>query len=136
MRLWHKHLLVYLPREQLISQWQECSTIADAIIKNGTPNHKLVNYIMDYPIEHFVWYSMRVRLEMTKREYKTSQAITDKIWSLLPDPSVKVITLYSEDLFKNHHDKTYFKICLWNLYEKQIRGILSENNLPFDYLIE
>lgn len=84
----------------------------------------------------FVWYSMRVRLEMTKREYKTSQAITDKIWSLLPDPSVKVITLYSEDLFKNHHDKTYFKICLWNLYEKQIRGILSENNLPFDYLIE
>lgn len=136
MRLWHKHLLAYLPREQLISQWQECSTIADAIIKNGTPNHKLVNYIMDYPIEHFVWYSMRVRLEMTKREYKTSQAITDKIWSLLPDPSVKVITLYSEDLFKNHHDKTYFKICLWNLYEKQIRGILSENNLPFDYLIE
>ena len=50
MRLWHKDLIPYLPKEQLVSQWRECSSIAGAIIKNGTPNHGLVNYVLDYPI--------------------------------------------------------------------------------------
>ena len=135
MRLWHKDLIPYLPKEQLVSQWRECSSIAGAIIKNGTPNHGLVNYVLDYPIEHFVWYSMYVRNEMTRRGYKTTQKVADKIWSLIQDPDVKEIIIDYKALFKNHHDETYFQICLWNLYEKQIRGILSENNLPFDYLI-
>ena len=136
MRLWHKDLIPYLPKEQLVSQWRECSSIAGAIIKNGTPNHGLVNYVLDYPIEHFVWYSMYVRNEMTKRGYKTTQKVADKIWSLIQDPNVKEIIIDYRALFKNHHDETYFQICLWNLYKKQIRGVLSENNLPFDYLVK
>lgn len=33
MRLWHKNLITVLPREQLVSQWRECSAIAGAIQK-------------------------------------------------------------------------------------------------------
>lgn len=122
MRLWHKDLIKYLPREQLVAQWRECSAIAGAIIKNGTPNHLLVNYILDYPIEHFIFYSIYVRKEMAKRGYKTMQKVEDKIWSLLPVGANRDLSrIPYEDLFKDHHDDTYLQICLWNLYEKYIR---------------
>lgn len=139
MRLWHKDLITKLPREQLVAQWRECSAIAGAIIKNGTPNHLLVNYVLDYPIEHFVWYSMYVRLEMTKRGYKTTQKVADKIWSLLPNSTeINKIDIDFDDVFENHHNETYRKICLWNLYEKFIRGgfTLDDSNRDlFDELI-
>ena len=41
MRLWHKDLIPYLPKQQLISQWRECCCIAKNIADNGTPNHLL-----------------------------------------------------------------------------------------------
>ena len=50
MRLWHKDLIPVLPRQQLLSQWRECCCIARNIVENGTPNHILVNKILDYPI--------------------------------------------------------------------------------------
>lgn len=127
MRLWHKDLITKLPREQLVAQWRECSAIAGAIIKNGTPNHLLVNYVLDYPIEHFIVYSILVRAEMSRRGYRTSEKVMDKIKSLSTRTNVPV--RYG-DLFKNHHDEIYYKICLWNLYEKYIRDgfTLDDNN--------
>ena len=47
MRLWHKDLISVLPREQLVAQWRELSAIAGAIQKNGTPNHGLVNFVLE-----------------------------------------------------------------------------------------
>ena len=47
MRLWHKDLIPVLPRQQLIGQWRECCLIAKQISEKGTPNHILVNKIMD-----------------------------------------------------------------------------------------
>lgn len=43
MRLWHKELIPYLPRQQLIAQWRECCAIASNLASKGTPNHLLVN---------------------------------------------------------------------------------------------
>ena len=45
MRIWHTFLIEALPREQLVSQWREISSIVGAIQKNGTPNHILVNFV-------------------------------------------------------------------------------------------
>ena len=47
MRLWHKDMISILPREQLVAQWRELSAIASNIQTKGTPNHILVNKIMD-----------------------------------------------------------------------------------------
>ena len=67
MRLWHKDLLSALPSQQLVAQWRECCAIARNIAVIGTPNHILVNKIMDYPISHFYTYSNLVLEEMYKR---------------------------------------------------------------------
>ena len=56
MRLWHKELIDVLPRQQLLGQWRECCCIALNLSKSGTPNHILVNKILDYPIDEFFEY--------------------------------------------------------------------------------
>ena len=71
MRLWHKDLIPVLPREQLIAQWRELSAIAGAIQKKGTPNHILVNFILDYDYDNFISYAAEVREEITNRGYRT-----------------------------------------------------------------
>lgn len=48
MRLWHKGLIRVLPREQLVAQWRECSAIAGNIKLKGTPNHILVNKVLNF----------------------------------------------------------------------------------------
>ena len=70
MRLWHKDLVAVLPRFQILGQWRECCLIAKNIAEKGTPNHILVNKIMDYPIEHFYRYASEVSDEMESRGYK------------------------------------------------------------------
>ena len=60
MRLWHTDLIKVLPREQLVAQWRELSAIAGAIQKNGTPNHILVNFVLEYPWDDFISYAYYV----------------------------------------------------------------------------
>lgn len=122
MRLWHKDLVSKLPREQLVAQWRECSAIAGAIIKNGTPNHILVNYVLDYPLDMFISYSEIVRVEMTKRGYRTMENVMEKIKSLKPD----YVKVPLDNIYTDIHDKEYYSICWWNLYEKYLRGGISQ----------
>lgn len=68
MRLWHIDLLEVLPRQQLLSQWRECCCIARNISVNGTPNHLLVNKILDYDLSDFYSYSILVSNEMLRIE--------------------------------------------------------------------
>ena len=70
MRLWHKDLIPVLPDKQLLGQWRECCAIAKNIATKGTPNHLLVNKIMDYPIGHFYIYGVLVYTEMKARGFK------------------------------------------------------------------
>lgn len=121
MRLWHIDIISVLPREQLVAQWRECSAIAGAILKNGSPNHLLVNFITDYPFDEFISYSFYVRQEMTNRGYRTMEKVWEKICSLKPQHQL----INKEDLFKNHMDDRYLIICYYNLSEKYLRGGFS-----------
>ena len=124
MRLWHTKLISVLPREQLVAQWRELSAIAGAIQKNGTPNHLLVNFVLDYPFDHFISYAKLVREEMTKRGYRTMDSVWEKIVSLKED-----YTLISEDMIYFHKmDVIYLDICYYNLYEKFLCGGISEKD--------
>ena len=118
MRLWHKGLIPVLPREQLVAQWRELSAIAGAIKKNGTPNHILVNFVLNYDYNHFINYAGMVRAEMNRRGYRTMNSVWEKITSLKPDWNF----LSYDEIYKEKMNDIYLKICYYNLYEKYICG--------------
>ena len=82
MRLWHKSLIPYLPDLQLKGQWRECAMIADALAKNGTPNHLLVNNVTKYDPQEFGVYCQKVYDEMQRRKFNPS---FDKMVRILSD---------------------------------------------------
>ena len=124
MRIWHKDLIPVLPREQLVSAWRELSAIAGSIQTKGTPNHILVNFVLDYDYDHFISYAAAVRSEMTSRGYRTMDSVWNKITSLKPEWN----QLPHEEIYKEKMNKDYLTICYYNLYEKYLCG-----GVPQDY---
>ena len=119
MRLWHKYLIPYLPKKQLISQWRECCCIARNISKNGTPNHILVNKVMNYPQDEFNTYAMEVANEMEKRGYKVDK---ERFWIWRYDINTILLT----SIFRGWHTRKYLMQCFYNLEEKHDCGGISE----------
>ena len=122
MRLWHKDLIRDLPRQQLLGQWRECCLIAKNIKEKGTPNHLLVNKIMDYPAEHFVTYCYLIFEEMNRRDYNVYSSKLEQYLSL---PFYKLIDF--DDLFDGWHNDRYGHQCLLNLQEKYDCGGIPED---------
>ena len=128
MRLWHKDLIHFLPRQQLLGQWRECSLIVKKIGEKGEPGHLLVNKIMDYPLNHFLYYALEVRTEMLHRGYKCN----DKTWTGIID-TICQFELYcpyvtSEEMFMAWHNERYLKQCLYNLQEKYDCGGITDKD--------
>ena len=121
MRCWHNDLIPVLPRQQLLGQWRECCLIAKNIAEEGTPNHILVNRIMDYPIEHFIAYSTLVKNEMKNKGYKCDVSRFTK-WL-----NWKKFNIYPSDIFEDWHNERYLRQCLFNLEEKAICGGIPLN---------
>ena len=120
MRLWHKDLITFLPRQQLIAQWRECCCIAKNIFEKGTPNHLLVNKILNYDLKHFYTYGLYVCVEMIHRGYKCDSRKFDKYFS-----SGEIIKDFSE-LFNEWHNERYLDQCYYNLQEKFDCGGIPE----------
>ena len=127
MRLWHIGLIPVLPREQLVAQWREVSAIAGAIQQKGTPNHILVNFVLDYDFSHLISYAWYLRGEMTKRGYRTMNSVWDKIMTLKKDDGdLRLIPV--ECVYAGKMNGEYLKICYYNLYEKYLCGGIKEED--------
>ena len=124
MRLWHTDLISVLPREQLVAQWRELSAIAGAIQKKGTPNHILVNFVLDYDYDNFISYAAEVREEMTKRGYRTMNSVWEKITSL----KANWVKLPHNEIYKEKMNNVYLEICYYNLYEKYLCGGIEKKD--------
>ena len=122
MRLWHKDLIPYLPRQQLLGQWRECCAIAKSIVEKGTPNHVLVNKVMDYPIGHFVRYCRLVAGEMIKRGYVCQFKRLAEYLEMNED-----FDILTEQIFEKWHNDRYMRQCLYNLQEKADCGAIPED---------
>ena len=122
MRLWHTSFISVLPREQLIAQWRELSAIAGKIQTNGTPNHVLVNFVMDYDFDHFISYAYYIRKEMTNRKYRTTDSVWDKIVSLKSNWTLFPL----ETVYKDKMNDFYLTVCYYNLYEKYNCGMFND----------
>lgn len=128
MRCWHKSLITYLPDMQLKGQWRECVLIADTLVKNGTPNHLLVNRITEYPPSHFEEYIVRVKREMENRGFmtKSTERISKSFAEFVLRASTKQIFYRAakrQGFFDGWHNKEYLRVCMANLYEKHFFGI-------------
>ena len=121
MRLWHTELISVLPREHLVAQWRELSAIAGSIQTKGTPNHVLVNFVMNYDFDHFISYAYYIRQEMTARKYRTMNTVWDKIVSLKPDWTL----LPLEEVYKRKMSDFYLTVCYYNLAEKYVCGMFD-----------
>jgi uncharacterized protein (TIGR02328 family) len=112
MRLFHEHLIPYLPRQQLIGQNRECSAL---MCKGWGKPHSIVNYIFNYNREKLLLYWDVVQIEMKKRGYRITVNCKDKAekYSVIM-PAEKRDPVYPE------HNDRYLVICLYNLLEKEI----------------
>ena len=130
MRLWHKALIKYLPKSQLISQWRELNSIY-----TKQDNHILINYIYNYPKVYLYAYSQIVINEMTNREYKINkwdnynEYFNDLINEDLDED-------YLDELSYNEHNNQYFMICYYNLMEKHLRGQKDFSDEIWNKIIE
>ena len=129
MRLWHKDLIPYLPDLQLKGQWRECALIADALAKNGTPNHLLVNRIVKCMPMNFSLYIRLVVTQMKSRGFFVSNSSIEKVVSNLAKWNSKQKMFQFSDIIKatdaflDWHNKEYLRVCMANLYEKHHFGI-------------
>ena len=120
MRLWHKDLIPVLPRQQLLGQWREVCAIARNISENGTPNHVLVNKVLDYGAGHLNQYAYEICAEALSRGYKVD---FDRFIQHRPQP---IEGCSHEEIFKDWHNARYMRQCLYNLQEKADCGAIQE----------
>ncbi len=119
MRMWHKDLIDVLPDKQLLAQWRECCAIAVNIMKHGTPNHILVNKVMDYNKSHFYNYCCMVVNEMFNRGFNISDESRKKIYDYVNPEEMQVGSAITHDeLFAGWHTERYLLQCFYNLQEK------------------
>lgn len=138
MRLWAKQLIPVLPKQMLVSQWRELSAIVGAINKNGTPNHRLVNKVMEYARKDLFFYSKLVVDELEFRGYKWSESVWFKIAKYT---GYHGIENYFDRIYCEWHNERYLKQCLYNLQEKYDCDIITEQEWQliknkFGYLLE
>lgn len=126
MRLWHKDLIPVLPRQQLLGQWRECCAIMANIAKNGTPNHVLVNRIMDYKFSHFFWYSYDVKQEMNRRGYKCDFSKFESNYENYTGLKIWPFPVMPEKQFTSWMNDRYLVQCYYNLQEKHDCGAITD----------
>lgn len=126
LRLWHKYLIDFLPRAQLLGQIRELTAIVQDIKLKGKTNHILINKIMNYPLSHLYTYCKLIENEMKKRNYTLTEHTLKKWYELFDKTNKKIINI--DKLFNTWHDDTYLKICYYNLLEKYLCGGISKED--------
>lgn len=127
MRLWHYKLLPTLDDFHIIAQYRELLAIKGAIDKNGTPNHRLVNKVLDYSIAEFKYYFYLVVYQLKARNIKFNNKKVLEVSNWESDKFAR--TEWKDDLppFIGWHTNRYLTQCYYNLEEKYDCGIVSDS---------
>ena len=120
MRLWHKDLIPYLPKQQLLGQWRELNSVFSR--KN---RHILINFIYDdFTLDHLYSYATLVVIQL-KCCYNAN-INQDKMMKFFEKTGVTLIP-NTENIYKNKMNDRYLKQCLYNLQEKYDCGGITQN---------
>lgn len=125
MRIWSKNLIEFLPNKQLKSMRYE---LGDMIQQYPNIRNPLVRFANNYDIAYLGQYYGRVLREFQKRNINHNITYDGKNLSKI-DELTKFSYQYiiENDLTFEEDNEEYLKICLWNLYEKSIRGSIKYN---------
>lgn len=125
MRIWSKELIEVLPKKQLMAMRYE---LGDMIKQYPNIKHGLVKFANDYDISYLGVYFADVVFECRRRKIKMNESYHDEIVKIIDEKTNLGFSLYDKYTF-NEDNKEYLKICLMNLYEKHIRGIITKEEL-------
>lgn len=126
MRIWSKILITSgaLPTKQLKSMRYE---LGDMIKQYPNIKHPLVKFANNYDIAYLGRYFALVCKEMDKRKINHNTTYDGKIFSIMEEKTkMSYREIVDNDLTFDEDDKVYLQICRWNLYEKFIRGMITE----------
>ena len=123
MRLWDWRLIPFLPKKMLVSQWRECIAIKRQWEK-GTLKHRLVSYVMDYNKAYFMKYVLKITDELNNRNIKHNSKFLYEI-SDFCDDKLDIDVMFGRLDYPEHND-VYLRQCLYNLEEKAMRGLISQ----------
>lgn len=125
MRLWHKDLLYYLPKQTLLGQHRECCTLRGL---SWGKKHYIVDYIFTHnylKLTHYHKWVMKILIE----KYNVN---IDKNWLMDTYRGKKIEFVEFQNLpninyaMINYnyleHDYIYLEICLHNLKYKIVNG--------------
>lgn len=125
MRIWSKRLIPILPTKQLKAMRYE---LGDMIKQYPNIKHPLVKFANNYDIGILGNYFCQVCDEMDNRDINHLIRYDGEILNIIRDKSM--FGNYDEyaDMplqFDEDNDE-YFKICYWNLYEKHLRKMITD----------
>lgn len=127
IRLWHYKLLPCLDDFHIVAQYRELLAIKGAIDKNGTPNHRLVNKVLDYPITEFKKYFVLVVDELKKRDIKYNHNKVLEVYNWHSDAFNNKNNEWHKNPYPNWHNDRYLRQNFYNLDEKHDCGIVSDS---------
>lgn len=120
MRLWHKDLIPYLPKQQLLGQWRELNSIYK--LQN---RHILINFVYDNGTsEELCVYSKMIINEMKIRNYKVNLDNFNYYFS--EQGIIPSIVKVENEIYEEKMNGRYLKQCLFNLQEKYDCGGISK----------
>ena len=99
---------------------------SNPIFKIDIQSNLLVNKIMNYPIEHFIRYTMYVQWHMLNRGYKLEFEKFTKYFDFTYEDYYDILAKRIEDIFVDWHNDRYLVQCLCNLQEKYDCGGVPE----------
>ena len=119
MRLWHKDLIPYLPRQQLLGQHRDVCALRGL---SWGKKHATVDYVFKHPYGWLVWYHYLVMYEMMDRGYN----VDDK-WLCGFYRGKQIGYDYSKRISYGdypEHNTVYLAECLLNLMRKNVYLLL------------
>ena len=127
MRLWHKDIIPYLPKGQLVAQWRELNSIF-----KKQDNHILINYIYDYHKDYLLDYTNMILQEFDNRGYKINKMnnYNNYFEELIGKTVSREFLAYEE------HNNRYLMQCFMNLQEKYYAKQKDFDDVTYQKLLE
>lgn len=123
MRIWSKKIIPVLPTKQLKAMRYELGDMIKQYpnIKNG-----LVKFANNYGIEYLGQYFLLVNQQCIKRSINTSAKYDISILDIVMNNIRFDDEIYWKDFTFEEDNKEYLTICYWNLYEKHLRKMITD----------